>query len=368
MRVLTQVIVIAALATAGGGGWYYQDRLPWGDSAKAARQSPRPDRTVLVDVAQARRGAVTVSVEAVGTAHAIEAIIVTSKVTGIISKIHFEEGQRVSAGTVLVELDSRELQAELAEMRAEHDNALRLYDRVRKLYETRNVPLARLDELYGELMAAEARVSADEARLSDYVIRAPFDGRLGLRRVSVGALVNPGAEITTLDDTSRIKVDLRVPETALARVAAGQPLTVRSAAYPGRVFEGRVMTIGSRVDPVTRSVEVRGEFANDDDALRPGMFLTSTLTTATRADAVLIPEEAVVSSGDTQFLFAVIDGKAVKREIDVGEHIAGEVEVLSGLDAGVAVIVGGVQKVRDGTKVKAVPVKRANAPAAGPEG
>ena len=368
MKIITQVIVVAALASAGGGTWYYQDQSPSGAAMEPQQQSQRSRRAVLVEVAEARRGDVTVTVEAVGTSQANEAVTITSKVTGMVTKIRFKEGQRVKVGTILVELDSRELQAELDEMRAERDQAERLHARSQKLLATRNVALARVEELYGDLMAAEARVRADEARLADYVIRAPFSGRLGLRRVSVGALISPGVEITTLDDTSRIKVDFRVPESALAYVAEGQAVSARSAAFPGRTFRGRVTTIGSRVDPVTRSVEARAEFANKDDALRPGMFLTSTLTTETRKGAVLIPEEAVVASAQGHFVFTVVDGKVAKRAVVLGEYVSGEIEVLSGIDAGTPVIVGGVQKVRDGTPVKAVPAERAGAPGAGPAG
>ena len=366
MRVFTQIVVVAALATAGGGAWYYQDAPSV--AGGGGHRSQRPDRCVLVEVVDARLGDVTVTVEAVGTAQANEAVTITSKVTGIVSKIRFKEGQRVKAGTVLVEMDALQLRAELDEMRAERENAERIYERSRKLLVKRNVAQARVDELSAQLAAAQARVRADEAKLADYVIRAPFSGRLGLRRISVGALISPGFEITTLDDTSRIKIDFRVPESALAYVARGQAVSARSAAYPGRIFEGRVTTVGSRVDPATRSVEARAEFANKDDALRPGMFLTSTLTTATRKDAVLIPEEAVVSTADGHFVFTVVDGKVAKRKVVLGAYVFGEVEALSGLEAGTAVVVGGVQKVRHGTRVKAVPLERAGTSKAEPAG
>ncbi len=367
MRIVTQLVVVAALATAGGGAWYYQDQPASGKGGDGGgHRSQRPDRAVLVEVVDSRLGEITVTVEAVGTAQANEAVIITSKVTGIISKIRFKEGQRVKAGTVLVEMDARELRAKLEEMRAERDVAERLHARAAKLLDRGNIARARVDEFSGELAAAEARVRADEARLADYVIRAPFSGRLGLRRVSVGALISPGAEITTLDDTSRIKIDFRVPETALAYVARGQAVSARSAAYPGRVFEGRITTVGSRVDPVTRSVEARAEFANKDEALRPGMFLTSTLTTETRTDAVLIPEESVVSTAEGHFVYTIVDDKVAKRKVVLGEYVSGEVEALSGLEAGTPVVVGGVQKIRHGTRVKTIPLKRAGEPDAEP--
>ena len=360
MKVLTQLVVVAVLASTGGSAWYYKDRLPFG-SAPAAEKASRPlARTVAVEVAAARSGEVRVTVGAVGSARANEAVIITSKVRGVITKIAFKEGQKVKAGEVLVEMGASELQAELEEKRAERDKARRLLDRAQRLLKSRNVAEARVEELMAELQAAEARVRADEARLADYVIRAPFSGRLGLRRVSLGALIEPGDEITTLDDVTPIKLDFQVPELALGRLSPGLPVTAVSAALPGRTFEGKVVTIGSRVDPVTRSVEVLGEIPNDDELLKPGMFLTVTLLIETRRGAVLIPEEAVVSSGTNHFVFAVEGGMAVRTEIELGQRLAGEVEVLSGLEPGVLVIVGGLQKVRNGLPVRPLLPKAAS--------
>ncbi len=360
MRILTQVLIVAVLAAAAGGGWKYKDQLPWiggGEAAKASGRRGGGGRAVPVELAAAQAGTVTVSVEAVGTAEAKDAVIITPKVTGVIKRIRFREGQRVKAGSVLVEFDAGELEAKLEEKRADRDNARRLYQRARRLLENKNVPRARVDDLQGQLLAAEARVRADEARLADYVVKAPFAGRLGLRRVSVGALVRPGDAMTTLDDTSRVRADFRVPETGLAHVSPGQTVTATSAAYAGRSFTGRVSTIDSRVDPVSRSVQIRALFANRDEALKPGMFLTAVLVTEVRENAVLIPEEALVSSGRQRFVFAVVEGKAQKTAVEVGEHLRGQVEIRSGLEVGAQVVIGGIQKIRHGSAVQ--PMKAA---------
>ncbi len=146
-----------------------------------------------------------------------------------------------------------------------------------------------------------------------------------------------------------------MPETALAHVRQGQGVRAASAAYPGREFRGKVATIGTRVDPVTRSIEIRARFDNRDGDLRPGMFLAARLVATVRAWAVLIPEEALIASGDKRFVFAVIEGKAAHTEVTIGEQVKGDVEILTGLAAGVSVVVGGVQKVRPGQAVKVLP-------------
>ena len=353
MRVSTQLLTVAILAALAAGSWYARDRLPWSAApAQGTQGKGSAKRATLVEVAKVRRSDVTVTVEAVGTARANEAVTITSKVTGLVSQIRFREGGRVKTGDVLIELDSREMQAALEEKKAERDNAARLYERARKLYENRNVPRARVDDLYGELLTSEARVKAEQARINEYYIRAPFGGRLGLRRVSVGALINPGTEITTLDDTVRIKADFRVSETALAHIAQGQAVLARSGAYPEREFTGKVATVDTRVDPVTRSVEVRTIFDNPKEVLRPGMFLTAEFVAVVRQDSILIPEQSVIVGGDKQYVFVVSDGRAGRRDIITGEHVKGDIEILSGLEPGDVVVVAGIQKIRDGAPVK----------------
>jgi len=358
MRLVTQIVVVGIMAGIGFGGWHYREQLPVigdmiGGNAKAKKR--RGGRPALVEVKPARAGTVTVAVEAVGTSLANEAVIVTSTVTGLVGKINFNEGQWVKKGAVLLTMEAGELRGELAEKIASRNNARRLYDRARKLAKNKNVPQARVEDLLGLLATAEARVKTDEAALDDYVVRAPFSGRLGLRRISVGGLMRPGTEITTLDDTSRIKVDFRVPESALSHVSKGQAVNATSAAYPGRTFTGKVATVDSRVDPITRSIVIRALFNNKGGELRPGMFMAAKLTSEVRENAVLIAEEALVASSKEQYVFAVRDGKAIRTVVKTGEQVKGEIEILSGLQAGTPVVVGGVQKVRNGGAVKIMP-------------
>ena len=361
MRVSTQIVAVAVLAGLAAGAWYARDHLPWSEApardaqGTSARDKESGRRPTLVEATPARQGDVTVAIEAVGTARANEAVTVTSKVTGLVSAIRFREGGRAERGDVLVELDSREMQAVLEERKAERDNAARLYERTRRLYENRNAPRARVDDLRGALLSAEARFRAGEARIADYDIRAPFGGRLGLRRVSIGALIDSDTEITTLDDVSRIKADFRVPETALAHIAVDRDVTAVSAAFPGRVFVGKVAAIDTRVDPVTRSVEVRVIFDNPDELVRPGMFLTAEFVTVVRKDSVLIPEQAVVVGRNRRHVFIVEHGKAARRDVATGEHIDGDIEILAGLSPGDVVVTAGAQKIRDGSPITAAP-------------
>ena len=356
MKVIPQIVLVAVLAAGAAAAWQYRDQLSFGegDGAQAARGSGAAGGAVLVEAAAAETGEVLTTVQAVGTARAYDAVDVTSSVSGVVTRIAFREGEWVEKGAVLVELDAGAMPAELAEMRAELEVARRLHERARKLRDAGSVSVSRLDELEAEVATSTARVRGRELMLADYLIRAPFAGRLGLRRISVGTLIQPGDDITTLDDTTRIKVDFRVPETALAAVKSGQTVEARSVAFPDRRFEGRVETLDSRVDPATRSIEVRTLLPNEDGFLKPGMFLTATLVVSRRPDAVLIPEEAIISRSDGQHVFAVIEGVAVLTPVTLGVYRGGKVEVVTGLAPGVEVITGGVQKVRDGVSVEVI--------------
>lgn len=298
--------------------------------------------------------------EALGTARANEAVDVSSKVSNLVTAIRFREGQQMRRGAVLVELDSVEATAELMAARAAQSESQSQYQRSKELFVTKALSQSQLDQLEATLRANEARVTTAQAKLGDTVIRAPFDGRVGLRRVSVGSLVSPGTVITTLDDTRIIKLDFSVPETFMAILREGLPLTAKSVAYPDREFAGTVATIDSRVDSRTRSVTVRATVPNADGLLKPGMFLTVRLKQDSER-VVMISEQALVPEEGRQFVF-VVDGElARKREVSIGRRKPGRVEIVQGLEAGERVIIEGTQKVRDGGIVRDIqPSSRAS--------
>jgi membrane fusion protein (multidrug efflux system) len=351
MKTTSQLAIIAVLAAVGAGAWLLKDQV-LGKTAKTAATAAPP---VLVQVKPVRVGTVTDRLEAVGTALANESVIITAKTTGIIEKITINEGERVKAGQLLVKFEDAEPVAELEAQKALARAAFLAYERSSKLIEKQNVAQAKVDDLLSAWKSSEARVKVIEARLSDLRLVAPFAGKVGLRRVSTGALVQPGTVITTLDDDSVIRLKLSVPEGSLSNVKAGLEVEATTAAYPNRVFQGKVSSIDSRVDQITRAAEIRADIPNADGALKPGMFMSYKLVLARRENALLVPEEALLAEGARQFVFAVVDGRAQKREVKIGDRGAGEVEILSGVKAGENVVVGGIQKVRNNSPVRLAP-------------
>jgi membrane fusion protein (multidrug efflux system) len=352
MRVVAQLAVVGILATVGGAGWYYRDALLPGQQAKASATATPAQRAVPVEAQKVRVGAINDTVEAVGTALANESLTVTSKIAGIVKAIRFDEGQPVKAGAVLIELDDREPSADLEASKATRDQAKAALDRANRLLTSGNAPQARVDDLEGAYRAAAARVKVIEARLQDLKIVAPFAGRVGIRRVSLGSLISVGTVITTLDDVDTIKLRFFVPEAAIPSIKRGAVVDATGDAAPGRAFSGAIASIDTRVDMTTRAVEVRAEFKNDDGALKPGMFLTVKLALNRRDGAMIVPEEAVVPEGIRQYVFTVVDGKATKTEVKLGARLPGEVEIREGLTPDSVVITGGIQKIRDGSPVR----------------
>lgn len=313
----------------------------------ANAQQPAP----AVVVAEAAIRAFPLEAEALGNARANEAVEIRPEITAAITEIWFEEGQRVEKGQKLVHLEDSEQLADLAAAKAALVDSESQYRRSRELFQNKVVSESQLEQLAAKRDADRAAVNAAQARLDHTVIRAPFAGQLGLRRVSVGSIVSPSTVITTLDDISRIKLDFDVPEVFLSRLEPGLAVTAHSAAWPEREFSGRVESVDTRVDPVSRTIVVRALLPNQEGLLRPGMFLTVTLLKED-VQALMIPEQAVVPERSKQFVFVVGKDHAIeKRAIRIGRRRPGEVEVIEGLSPGEMVVTEGTQKVRPGQAV-----------------
>jgi membrane fusion protein (multidrug efflux system) len=365
MRTASQLVIVAALAGAAAGWIAYGDRLGLPDlrglvgrETVADARGPGGGAGARVQVATApvRQAAVVERIESVGTARAREAITVTSRVSGIVAAINFEEGQKVAAGDVLVELDRTQQVAAHDRARAAADDARTRLNRARQLRATQAVAEAQIDQLEAALRQAEAQVREAAAKIEEMKIIAPFAGRVGLRQVSLGALIQPGTVVTTLDDLTRLRVEFAVPEVFVARLAPGQRVEGTSTAYEDRSFIGEVTVVDTRIDPATRTVRAIAEFPNPDETLKPGLFLNIALTLAERPRALLVPEEAIDPVGDRAFVFAVRDGRAVRQEVRLGTRMHGEVEVLEGITLEDQVVVRGLQRLRNGMPVHVVDV------------
>lgn len=292
------------------------------------------------------------SITAVGSLRADETVVIKSEIEGRILRIHFTEGQTVPRGAKLVSLDPAEAQAQLAASSSEVRIAQVTYDRLMELVQRQLASRQELDQAQARLEQAKAREALDRVRLDKTVISAPFEGVIGLRQVSVGALVDKNQAMATLEKIKPIQVQFQLPEIHVARLRRGQEVMLTTDAHPGRTFTGRIHAIDTAVDPATRSITVRARLDNARGELRPGMFARINLPIGRRIDALMVPEQAIVPKGQDMFVFRVVDGKALRTPVQLGQRRGGEVEVIEGgIKAGDLVVTDGMKLFVDGMPV-----------------
>jgi membrane fusion protein (multidrug efflux system) len=314
-------------------------------------EEQREQQAVPVKVTEATVQPFRDIIEALGTAQANESVVITAQTQDKVTAVHFSDGQTVQAGELLVELDAREELARVQELKFRLAEANRQYQRLQDLRQQNAASAQQVESQDVIVKEIVAQLEVAETQLAQKQIKAPFSGRLGIRQISVGSLVSPGQEITTLDDITPIKLDFSVPELFFASLAVGQQVTARSGAYPERDFTGTIRSIDSRVDPLTRSIMVRAEVPNDDGLLRPGMLLRVQLLRSVD-DVLQLPERAIVPLDTRHFVYVVGDDNIAKeRQITIGRRKPGVVEVMSGIEPGERVVADGLVRMRDGIAV-----------------
>lgn len=298
------------------------------------------------------------AISAVGSLRAAESIVVQPELAGRIERVHFTEGQTVKAGAPLFTLDADLVRAEVNEWEATAAQSQREADLVNSMVSRKLVAPAELDAKRSALAVSQARLSSARTRLDKTVISAAFDGVVGLRQVSPGEYVEVGQPLVNLVQVDPIKLDLRVPQTLLAQVAVGQRLAVEVDAFPGEKFAGSVYAIDPQLDADGRSIVLRATVDNQDGRLRPGLFARVALELAARADALLVPEQALWPQGSKQFVYVIKEGKAELVEVTTGVRRGGMVEIRTGLVPESSVITAGQLKIGPGAPVRiAAPAK-----------
>ena len=322
--------------------------INWPVAEQAQRQGSRAT-PVVTQIVSIEPFAVTL--QALGTAKANESVMITPQESDVITSLNFSDGQQVTAGTVLAQLNSNEQKARLNELNINLAEAERQLKRIQNLALSNSTSTQLLDEQQARVKAFIAQREVAQENLNKTFITAPFSGKLGLRQVSLGAYVKPGDVLTTLDDIKTIKVDFSISERHLPSVNEGQTVFAESVAYPGVQFEGTITNVNSRIDPATRSFSIRTKIDNAAEQLRPGMLLTITLQKRV-LNTLVIDEKALVPDHEDQFVFKVVDGKAVKTKVIIGERRPGKVQILEGVAIGDEVVVQGTLRIRDGSELR----------------
>ncbi len=341
--VLAMNLALASLLTACGG-------------APPAGGGPPPGTQMRVKAGPAGLERIEERFPLVASVAANESVLIKSEIDGTVETIAFQEGQRVQAGDLLIRLDTSKLAAAVADAEANFSLAESTRERAASMFRERTISAQEHDQALSAHASRKAALQLARQQLKDAEIKAPFEGVVGARLVSPGQVISRTLTLTSLVDADPVKVEFRIPERLVGRVRTGQTVVFHVAAYPGEDFRGDVYFVSPEVDPATRTVLVRALQSNADGRLRPGMFGNMDLVLETRADAVVIPETALVHRGDAVFVFLVDEsGAAQMRPVVPGQRLPGRVEIREGLQAGDLVIREGLQKLGPGAPVEVVP-------------
>ncbi|MES0874808.1 efflux RND transporter periplasmic adaptor subunit [Sinimarinibacterium thermocellulolyticum] len=335
------LMAAVALSACGDGSARGKD--------KAEQQARIPVETVRVQtgpIAAAYRGTATLQAEDEAT--------VTAKQSGVIERVLVEEGERVRAGQVLAKLETERLELELARAKATLDQLEQDFRRNELVYARKLIAREVYERAKYELDGARASFELARLALQEAEIKAPFDGVVSLRHVKVGNTIQAGSPAFRITRMDRLEAQIFVPERDIHKLAPGQPATLVVDAWPDKRFQGRILRVNPVVDAATGTVKVTVAMAPDQPELRPGMFGRVEIVYDRRANALLVPKDAVLTEDEQHSVFVVSEGRAHRRSIRVGYSDADHYEVLDGLKAGEELVVTGQTSLRDASEVEVV--------------
>lgn len=360
LRVATCATAFLALVAAGA--------LHFGRDASASAPSAPEPPALPVETSIASDLPLRHTVTAVGSLRAIRQVILSSEIGGRVTAIHFRDGDYVGAGTPLVYLFSEPQNAELARSRADEVLARLQLQRTTQLNRRQAAAQADVDNRQAAFDRAKAIVAAAEAVIEQHVVRAPFSGYLGIRRLDLGQYLSPGQAVATLTDLNELFVDFALPQRYLADLFVGQTVEIATDAAAGR-FTARLETIEPQVDSGTRNIVVRARLSNPQRRLRPGLYATATVILTPEIGTVSVPETAIVANAAASTAFVVRDlktsgeGRIERVPVKAGRRVDGRI-VVSGLTKGEIVVISGQLRLSPGQKVRLVAGKELEAPTA----
>lgn len=309
-------------------------------------------RATKVEVEEVRIGSMTRTVTEVGTLRASKTVIIRPEISGLVSKVHVEGGEYVNEDDLIFSLDDRVAQAELKEAEAKLAHAKATHDRASRLEAKKFGSTANKDKTLAELNIAEASLESARSRLERTVIKAPFDGIVGLHNISVGAPVDPNKELITLVDITPMKVEFKVPAKFLRYISIGQRVKVAVDGFREKKFPGLIEGIDAKVDSSSHSIEARALIPNKGRILKPGLFARVDVVVGSKSKALILPATAVDKQGDQEFVFKVVEGRAFQTPVITGIQEGENIEILRGVNPGDHIVTVGQLKIQDGSPVR----------------
>lgn len=350
------VFMILFVAVVYGGAIGFNRFM--GAMIRKAMASMAPP-VVNVSVAKAESRTWHQQLAAVASLKAVQGTMLTTQTAGTVIGLHFHSGEQVKAGALLVQLNDNVARAKLAADKAKLVNARQELHRQRKLYGRQATSQSQLQAAQAAFGEAQAAVEADQAALVNLQVRAPFNGHLGIRQVSLGQYVSPGTNVVDIHQWKPLLVDFQVPQRDLARISVGNTVTLTVSGMKGTTFEGRITSLGSSLSSSTRSLDVQATVANAKNRLRPGMFGEVTVRLAAKNKVVAIPQTAISYSTYGEYVYVIQHNAkgviAQQRVVQTGSQRGALVAVTRGLKVGEQVVTAGQVNLYSGAHVKVHP-------------
>jgi membrane fusion protein (multidrug efflux system) len=294
-------------------------------------------------------------INTVGTLRSNQTITIKPEIDGKIEEIFVKSGQFVEKGDVLIQLNDRAYVAQLKDAEAKLKLATAKHERAKLLQKRGAGKKTDREEAYASMLVAEAEVEKAKSQLEKTIIISPFEGFLGMIDINLGQYLKIGEDLITLDDTSPIKVDFRIPERLLTKVKIGDIVSLEIEGFEGNSFEAEIESIDTVVDPLGHSIRIRASFENLDNELRPGLFANVKIKIETHENVITVKESAVESLGNQEYVYVIDNGIAKQRGVKTGERNGDHVEILKGLTSGQNVIHAGQMKIQHNFPVYVVP-------------
>lgn len=341
MVILTIIVVIAAAI-----GYWLMSK-PSGPAGMGAGGMP----PTVVTTADATTQKWQQAIAATGSLKAENGIVLRNEVSGRVTAIYFHSGDAVKTGQALIQLNPAVLNAELAIAKSQRKLSKSEFDQAEELFRKKAWSKKQYDEAQAKLESSTATVAKTKAELAQLHITAPFNGRLGLRQISVGDYLAAGTGIVNLQSLDPMSVDFSLPQIYLNQVNAGDPVSIYSRSHPQKKFHGKVIAMDSLVDADTRSINVRASIANQHKVLLPGTFVEVNLLVGKPVGRITVPHLAIVYSPQGDYVYRLIKGHAIKTLVKLGQQRANDIAITAGLKQGETVITAGQLKIYDGAKV-----------------
>ncbi|MCK0106756.1 efflux RND transporter periplasmic adaptor subunit [Marinobacter sp. S0848L] len=336
-------MAVVAIVLVGVGVYLNQQPVAEGQDQQA--------KPTTVNIGQPQMRQIRDQISAVANLRPVDSVELMTEASGRVVELNLKPGQPVQQGEVLLRLDDRQARADLAVLKARLSDARRQYDRARSLRANNSVSQSQVDELQTSVAVAAAELEAAKVRLENHRIEAPFAGVIGLSNISLGAFLQAGTSITTLDSSGQLELNFSVPERFVGQVKVGQPVSAVSPAFPDQLFEGQLVELATRISELSRTLAVRALIDNPDGQLRPGQFMSASLTLQQR-EALVVPEQAVMVRGDEKYVFLAEDGLARRVPVQIGNRMPGWVEIKEGLSLEDSVVVTGQDRLSSGNRIR----------------